>query len=78
MSDMENAEIFCCVWVEYPEPGRDTSCTVCGSVFTVRAEPELPEPNFYAADGPRYAAQAALWSPDFDAYAAAMNGSGHE
>ena len=43
---------------------------MCGSVFTVRAEPELPEPNFYAADGPRYAAQASLWSPDFDAYAA--------
>lgn len=64
-------EIFCCYnWIPYPEPGRDTTCTHCGSVFTVSAEHgmpcacgnlagdcdghALPVPNFYPADGPRY------------------------
>ena len=117
LADMGNGpEIFCCQWVPYPTAGNDTSCDICGSVFTLRAEPgspelpELPAPNFYAADGPAYAdipptphhpecgchvcgsvtcecaqcennritsadaaiafvMQAALWSPDFDAYA---------
>lgn len=30
------AEIQCCgTWAPYPEPGRDTRCAGCGSVFTV-------------------------------------------
>lgn len=83
LADMGNGpEIFCCQWVSYPTAGNDTSCDICGSVFTLRAEPgspelpELPAPNFYPADGPAYAdkaaaffLQSALWSPDTDAYA---------
>jgi hypothetical protein len=120
VNHMQDAEIFCCEWVEYPLPDHDTSCAVCGSVFAVRAtqpepepahicvncghhrgahfrngcdadltagctcqqyseraesdvdglpQPELPAPNFYPADGPRYrepVIQPSLWSPEPD------------
>jgi hypothetical protein len=59
--DGSGPEIFCCEWVAYPEPGRDTECSKCNSVFTLRPDSELatgeynlPLPNFYPADGPQY------------------------
>lgn len=33
---MTTAEIKCCgQWTNYPSPGRDTQCAVCGTTFTV-------------------------------------------
>lgn len=67
-------EIYCCEWVPYPEPGHDTACSGCGSVFTITRPGTcecgnltgdcdghaMPVPNFYAADGPRYERPSAI------------------
>ena len=32
---VSEGHLFCCQWVEYPAPGRNTECPSCHSVFAV-------------------------------------------
>jgi hypothetical protein len=31
-------EIYCCQWIPYPLPGKESHCDRCGSVFSVKRE----------------------------------------